>query len=251
MSICCAAPRREHADPLPALEVVADQVLWDWHRRSAVRDVHSFVAGFSHVSIWAARLLMDCCSTGYDSRAPEETLVGILRDAPPTMRTCSLGAASVAESAARPWKLKMTSVYESDADPEEWSCNPYEPVRTRRDHITTVYHSAANLAEELRPPADCKPIAKRIAARRAESGSAAHAHGGCMRNVRLRVIVRDRRCSFETSVTHRFSSLACQSCSKTSRSRSKSDARVRCAVWESKGRIRAFMCPRCDARQHA
>jgi len=147
---------------LPALEVIADQVIWDWYRRSAVGDAHSFIAGFSHVSIRAAGLLMDCCSTGYDSRAPEETLADILRDAPPTLRTCSLGAAAVVDSAARPWKLKMTSVYESDADPEEWSCNPYEPVRIQRDRTTTVYHSAANLAEELHPPGDSKQAAKRI-----------------------------------------------------------------------------------------
>jgi len=124
--------------------------------RLAVNGARSIIAGFSHVSVRAARLFMECSWRGRgwgvpDAPSPEEALVGIVCHAPPTMRTCCLGAAAMVEGPAQSWDMEVTSVYERDAQPHELECNPYSPAR--RFHKTILYQSAAKLAERLLPPA--------------------------------------------------------------------------------------------------
>ena len=136
------------------LEVVAEKVSWYWDMRYKISGAGTLAAGFSHVSIWADVLRMDCewAGRGWGAPAapsPEEALVGIVHHAPPTMQTSTVVAASVVCSAAQAWDLKLTSVYERDAQPDELSGNPYSPCR--RYDITSLYHSATKLAEQLEP----------------------------------------------------------------------------------------------------
>ena len=146
-------------DTVAALEVVAENVSWRWDMRCISND--TLAAGFSHVSIRAASLFMECewKGRGWNAPAPpspEEALLGIMRNAPPSMRTCSLCSLSAVEGATQTWDLEMISVYESDPQPHELECNPYSPAH--RDRTTCFYQSAGKLAERTKPLA----VAKRI-----------------------------------------------------------------------------------------
>ena len=79
-------------DTLPALEVVADSVEWNWEVGEDVNGGDTVVAGFSHVSIRTAHLLIRCNPDDTDSVQEEtptaaEALVGIVDYAPPTLQT--------------------------------------------------------------------------------------------------------------------------------------------------------------------
>jgi hypothetical protein len=133
-------------DTLPVLEMVAEEVLWEWDMWRKISGVRTMAAGFSHVSVRAARLIMHCYWKGRgrpasDAPPPEKAIVRILHQAPPTMRTCSLGSASPVRSAARSWDLQASTKYERPATVEEVSCNPYAPCV--RERTNCFYQSAA------------------------------------------------------------------------------------------------------------
>ena len=97
---------RRVTEALPALEVSAEDVSWSWNMRYVTSGARTLAAGFSRVSIRAARLHMDCKWAGRrwnvpDAPSPEAAIVGILRHAPPTLRSCCLGAAPAVDTHCR------------------------------------------------------------------------------------------------------------------------------------------------------
>ncbi len=89
-------------DALPELEVIADCVTWDWDMRTAegrnggINGADTVASGFSRVSIWTPSLRVDVYGGDLPERemSAEEALANLLRSAPPTLRTCSLGLKS-------------------------------------------------------------------------------------------------------------------------------------------------------------
>ena len=104
-------------DKLPALEVVADEVEWDYDMGAAISGDNTLVVGFSHVSIRTAHLLIKCEWQFGENSAPfrgpkaDEVLVSIVQHAPPTLRTCRLGFASVIDDGDHTWKLELRAGY--------------------------------------------------------------------------------------------------------------------------------------------
>ena len=126
-------------DALPALEVVADRVSWDWDVRTAaghhggVNSADTVASGFSRVSIRAPSPLVDVFGgelPGLEMPAVE-ALMRIVRHAPPTLLACALGlGASPKRRGQQQMSLQMSIDYAIS--------NP------------SVYESAAELAEGLR-----------------------------------------------------------------------------------------------------
>ena len=130
-------------DALPALEVIADTVIWDWDlsaaagRHGRVADASTVASGFSHVSVRAPSLQLnfwneDVFNGGFQigDIPPEEALIAIVCHAPPTLRGCSLGLG--AEQPAG-WTQELRIQYSLDYSVQGVS----------------VYKSAAELAVAL------------------------------------------------------------------------------------------------------
>ena len=161
LSLCRSHMRSAGMRPvIPVLEVAADELLWSWDMWAAVNGDNTLVAGFSHVSVRTARLYMDCHSDPHhdddDDEGPsaEEALVGIVRHAPPAMRTCSVGFASLPDDTEPTWDLELKATYgardDSDSDDYEYH-NHYDhcQCRSRSSRDKSFYHSASKLASRL------------------------------------------------------------------------------------------------------
>ena len=144
VSCCHAGMRRMNAPP--ALEVAAHDTWLDSDMCDEGSAAPTLAAGFSHVSIRTAELHMDLyrdpspwvgCTPDAVTSA-QQVLVGILRYAPPTLRGCTIGLAPLQDSTAQQLVLEAG--------------NPSP------DMLRSVYHTAAELAEGLRPHADAAGI---------------------------------------------------------------------------------------------
>ena len=129
----------------PALEVAADFVYWGWgtHATGPGHNpvvANTVAAGFSHVSVRTAHLELEY-EQDQSALAPpslEEAIINTVRYAPPTMRTCTLGLASVLSrhrGGPQCWRLQLSD-------------------RLGQAHqATPVYKTAAQLARALQPHA--------------------------------------------------------------------------------------------------
>jgi len=140
-------------DVLPALEVVAERVSWEWalHPMHAapgdINGADTLAAGFVDISIRTPclRVCRDGQPHGHVQGAPNEfsaagTFIDILRFAPSTLRTCCLGPASEFKHEVQRCILEVEIDY----------IHHYEDA--------SQHPGAAKLAEALQPYAEAANI---------------------------------------------------------------------------------------------
>ncbi len=134
-------------EALPTLEVVADVVYWSLDmpavnaESGGINGTDTFAAGFAHIAIWTANLQIISNGpprgwywTPSKTRA-DEAFISIVRYAPPTMQTCSLGPDPLSADGAQRRPLQV--------DVQYWEGRRYRNIST--------YQSAAELAQALAP----------------------------------------------------------------------------------------------------
>ena len=134
-------------DALPTLEVIANEVYWDLDMPAVnaegggINGTDTFVAGFAHIAIRTASLQIHSHGPPHGRHwTPSEAFadsafISVVRYAPPTMRTCSLGPVLHSASGAQCWPLEL-DVHDCEG---------------RRYRFKSKYESAAELAEGLAP----------------------------------------------------------------------------------------------------